>query len=100
MFPRQLSRKARMTQFRSLLLIAGFLALIVAPRPAFSADPPAVDANTIDRARTLQKSGQLVAAEKLLREVLVAVDAGKLPSNQLGRCLNSLSDIYRIWGRN
>ncbi len=87
-----------MTHARLLVLLL-LVAIACTPRFACAAAPAPVDANTIDRARALQKSGQLVAAEKLLRDVLAGIDSGKLPANQLGRCLNSLTDIYRVWGR-
>ena len=75
-----------------------------------AADPPAsdssaksptkVDQATLELARTQFEAGKLVEAEKLLRQVLAAIDAGQMPANQTGRCLGPLTSIYRAWGRN
>jgi len=62
--------------------------------------PAKVDQTTLELARTLFESGKFVESEKLLRQVLAAIDAGQMPASQLGRCLGPLANIYRAWGRN
>jgi len=42
----------------------------------------------------------LVEAERLYRDILTAVDAGSLPTADLGHSLGPLTQIYRTWGRN
>jgi CHAT domain-containing protein/tetratricopeptide (TPR) repeat protein len=76
------------------------LSVFLWPGTLRAADPPAqVDESTLERGRTLFESGKYVDAEKLLKEVLAAIDAGKLPQSDLGRCTGPLADIYRAWGR-
>src|SRR6266567_8191695 len=91
---------------RMLPLRAGFLAIaLTAVTPAvYAADQPAAaattDQKTVLRARAFFDAGRLVEAEKLYREILAAVDAGSLPTAELGHSLGPLTQIYRTWGRN
>src|SRR5260370_41622140 len=68
----------------------------------FAADSTATtaDQKTVLRARAFFDAGRLVEAEKLYREILAAVDAGSLPTAELGHSLGPLTQIYRTWGRN
>ncbi len=76
------------------------LVAVFAGRPTVVAASPPVDESTINKAQELMKGGQLVPAERLLRQALAAIDAGSLPAIQLGRTLKPLVEIYREWGRN
>ena len=105
-----------MLRFPTNFLLGSLVLAVSLPSPvAQAADapganaPPAdniakssakVDQSTLELARTLYESGKFVDAEKLLRQVLVAIDAGQIPASQSGRCLGPLASIYRAWGRN
>jgi tetratricopeptide (TPR) repeat protein len=95
-------RTAKFNQDRVAMrspLTAIFPVLLFAVVFSAKAAQPATDQKTVERARSLYQSGQFVEAEKLLGEAITAIDAGKLPKNNLGRCLAPLADIYRSWGR-
>jgi CHAT domain-containing protein/tetratricopeptide (TPR) repeat protein len=89
---------------RMLLLRAGFLAIALSVPAVHGADPSVAattaDQKTVLQARAFFDAGRLVEAEKLYREILAAVDAGSLPTAELGHSLGPLTQIYRTWGRN
>ncbi|HEY2762035.1 MAG TPA: tetratricopeptide repeat protein, partial [Pirellulales bacterium] len=89
----------------SSLLVQPLAAADSTPSNAPSVDStaksaPKVDEATLELARTLYESGKFVESEKLLRQVIAAIDAGSIPVSQSGRCLGPLATIYRSWGRN
>src|SRR5262245_34132841 len=91
----------RMAHSRATI-IGCLLGALLAPSTSFGAAQSAAtaDSGTLERARALFDTGKYVESEKLLREVLTTIDAGKMSPSELGRCLAPLADIYRAWSRN
>src|SRR5947209_4881033 len=87
------------TRIMRLCILTALIIAVGTDRLIFAADS-AVDQKTILRARAFFDAGRLVEAEKLYRDILAAVDAGSLPSAELGHSLGPLTQIYRTWGRN
>ncbi|HEY2880817.1 MAG TPA: tetratricopeptide repeat protein, partial [Pirellulales bacterium] len=76
---------------------AGVEQAIGQTKPPAAGNSP-LPVGSLDRARAMFESGKYVEAEKLLAQVLAAIDAGQLPQTEMGRCVSPLADIYRAWG--